>query len=216
MTVERRSPPRPAPPSTRLQRGSSVRGSRSSAFVLRVWSKPDNCGGSFSGSQEECCCGPMTKGREADLSPILREFSSGWLRNRPTPAKLFSIPGFSAILCACKSLSRCATIRFCFVPWLRFLRFGMANAVGGSTARPCNISMPGATPSGSTCWGLRRLSFPSANRRRFADRSADLRTSVAGGIGAGGCRRSGTSVRQLAEAADGVILSVYTVRIEAY
>src|SRR5436309_11863242 len=42
----------------------------------------------------------------------------------------------------------------------------MASVGGKLMARQSNTSMPGATPNGSICSELRRLSFPWANRRK--------------------------------------------------
>ena len=92
----------------------------------------------------------------------------------------------------------------------------MANVIGRSTERPSNISTLGATPSGSTCWELRRPSFPSANRRK-ACRSECRFPRVPGRknwcwrLPLPWNRRAATGASRRFV----VIFSVYTVRTEA-
>jgi len=132
--------------------------SRPRRFVRRIWSRP-TCGGSSLGSLG-MLLSPMTKGREQDLSPLLRQFL-GWVAKEPThtghtlPLHLLQRDELRT-----QFLAQMRVFPSWCVRWRRYRRSGTGGErswqVEGQEVKYLDAW---STPSGSICSDFRRASF---------------------------------------------------------
>ena len=105
--------------------------------------------------------GPMTKGKEADLSPMLKQFSR-WVAAEPSHTGETLLDTWikrDVLRMEFFSQMREYPILLCPVASIPAFRHG-ERSWQHRRARPCNISTRGVIPSGSTYWELRRRQFP--------------------------------------------------------
>jgi len=148
----------------------------------------------------------MTRGHEAELSPILKEFN-GWVTaEEPIPRRACWIAGSSAICYACKSSRQWKSSRCCCVRGLLSRRFVTVSEAGKLKTRPCSISTPGVTVSGSICSGCRELWCRLLDRLRTPHRCAGCGAALGRGISAGDPAGHRTSARTV-EGAAGLLIA---------
>ena len=136
--------------------------------------------------------GPMFKGRESDLSPILKQFLEWSRPSRRTPARPCSTPGFSAICCARSSSRRCDEYPILLCPAAAIPAFRHGERSWQDRRQDRRLSR---------CLELHRMVQPAGQSRcggsgrpfagRIAHRRADRRPALGRGAGLDGRRCTG-------------------------